>query len=250
MKWLSRSSILGVALLLLVGCSSPKTAEASSTTAGDAGTTTTTTGTTTLANPDTKMTNQQPKPKAAQGDVSATAAPGASAPKAGDEVAVIETNYGRIVFKFFPDKAPKHVANFKKLATSNFYDGTKFHRVIPRFMIQGGDPNSKGKDRSTYGMGGPKEHVQAEFNDIHHDRGIVSMARSGDPNSAGSQFFIMVAPNSGLDGQYSAFGQVVEGMDTVDKIVNLPRDERDDPNPGSEAVMKSVRIEKWPIKNK
>ena len=169
-------------------------------------------------------------------------------PKNGEKVAVIETNYGRIVFKFLPSRAPKTVANFEKLAGKHFYDGTKFHRVIPGFMIQGGDPNSKGSDRSTYGMGGPGYNVGAEFNKTHHGPGVVSMARSQDPNSAGSQFFIMVADNGGLDGQYTAFGFVQSGMDIVDKIVNLPRDANDDPNPGNEATMKSVRIEKWPVK--
>lgn len=172
----------------------------------------------------------------------------ANPPKSGENVAVIKTNYGTIIFKFFPDKAPKTVANFEKLARSHFYDGTKFHRVIPGFMIQGGDPNTKGSDRSTYGQGGPGYKVNAEFSFIKHVRGIVSMARTQDPNSAGSQFFIMVAAAPSLDEQYTAFGHVVKGMDVVDKIVNLPRDERDDPNPGHEAVVKSIRIEKWPVK--
>lgn len=188
-----------------------------------------------------------PEPKSMTNSDQTTNDNAGNPPKNGDEVAVIDTNYGKIVFKFFPDKAPKSVANFKKLADAKFYDGTKFHRVIPGFMIQGGDPNSKGTDRSTYGMGGPGWHVDAEFSDINHVAGIVSMARSSDPNSAGSQFFICVAPASSLDGQYSAFGHVVKGMDVVNKIVNLERDSRDDPVPGKEAVMKSVRIEKWPI---
>ena len=169
-------------------------------------------------------------------------------PKSGEEVAVIETNFGRIIFRFLPIRAPKTVENFKKLANEKFFDGTKFHRVIPHFMIQGGDPNSKGSDRSTYGMGGPGYSIKAEFNDTHHGRGIVSMARSSDPDSAGSQFFIMVADAPFLDHQYSSFGVVVQGMDVVDKIVNLPRDANDDPNPGNEAIMKTVRIEKWPVK--
>lgn len=176
------------------------------------------------------------------------AAPGATAPAKGEEVAVVETNLGTIVLKFFPGKAPGHVANFKKLAGKGFYNGTKFHRVIPGFMIQGGDPNSKSSDRMTYGTGGPGYSIKAEFNDIHHAQGILSMARSSDPNSAGSQFFIMTGDNAGLDHQYTAFGQVVGGMDVVNKIVNLPRDERDDPNPGHEAVMKKVTIKKWPLK--
>lgn len=157
------------------------------------------------------------------------------------ETAVIETYLGTIKFKFFPEKAPGHVENFKKLAKSGFYDGTTFHRVIPHFMIQGGDPNSKSDDRSTHGMGGPGYTIKAEFNDISHKRGIVSMARSRDPNSAGSQFFIVVADSDFLDGQYTAFGKVIEGMDVVDKIVNSPRDDAD--NPLQKIKMIKVRIE-------
>lgn len=168
-------------------------------------------------------------------------------PKDGDEVAILETNHGRIVIMFRPDKAPKHVENFITLAKKGFYDGTKFHRVIPGFMIQGGDPNSKGDDRSIMGTGGPGYTINAEFNDIKHVRGVVSMARSADPNSAGSQFFIMVATATHLDGQYSAFGKVIEGMETVDKIVALKRDNRDNPLPENPAILKSVKIVKWPI---
>lgn len=157
-----------------------------------------------------------------------------------NETAVIETDFGKIVFEFLPDKAPGHVENFKKLAVSGFYDGTAFHRVIPGFMIQGGDPNSKSDDRSRHGMGGPGYQINAEFNDVPFERGVVGMARSQDPNSAGSQFFIMVARYPSLDGQYTAFGRVVEGMDAADKIVNLPRDSRD--NPLQKAAMKRVTI--------
>jgi cyclophilin family peptidyl-prolyl cis-trans isomerase len=164
--------------------------------------------------------------------------------KTSKEVAVIETDFGKIVFEFLPDVAPKHVANFKKLANSGFYNGTAFHRVIPGFMIQGGDPNSKGSDRSTYGMGQSNQPtVPAEFSKISHKRGIVSAARRGDDiNSATSQFFICVAHAPHLDGQYSVFGRVVQGMDVVDKIVNVPRDQRD--NPLKKVVMKKVYIKK------
>jgi cyclophilin family peptidyl-prolyl cis-trans isomerase len=164
--------------------------------------------------------------------------------KTAKEVAVIETDFGKIVFEFFPDVAPKHVANFITLADSGFYNGTAFHRVIPGFMIQGGDPNSKGDDRSTYGMGQPGQPtVQAEFSKISHKRGIVSAARrGGDINSATSQFFICVADAPFLDGQYSIFGKVIEGMDVVDKIVNVPRDQRD--NPLKKVVMRKVYIKK------
>ena len=145
-------------------------------------------------------------------------------PKDGEEVAVLETGEGRIVLMFFPDKAPKHVENFKKLIKEGFYDGTKFHRTIPGFMIQGGDPNTKTSDRSSWGMGGPSTSVKAEFNDIHHAKGVLSMARSADPDSAGSQFFIMVDEYPSLNHQYSAFGKVVTGQEVADKIVAKPTD--------------------------
>ena len=118
---------------------------------------------------------------------------------------------GDIVLKFFPDVAPGHVKNFTDLAKKGFYNGTTFHRVIPGFMIQGGDPNSKNPDRSMHGMGGPGHKVKAEFNSKPHKRGIVSMARSNDPDSAGSQFFICVADANFLDWQYTVFGEVVSG---------------------------------------
>ena len=146
------------------------------------------------------------------------------------EVAVIETRHGNIEIEFFPDKAPGHVKNFKELASKGFYDGTIFHRVIPGFMIQGGDPNSKSLDKSGHGMGSPGYSIPAEFNDTPHDRGILSMARSSDPNSAGSQFFIIVKASHFLDGQYTVFGRVISGMDVADKIVSEPRDRNDNPH--------------------
>jgi len=158
----------------------------------------------------------------------------------GKEVAVIETVHGTIKFEFFEDKAPGHVKNFKDLANKNFYDGTTFHRVIPGFMIQGGDPNSKSDNRSSHGTGGPGYSIDAEFNDVKHERGVLSMARSQDPNSAGSQFYICVKDSFFLDGQYTAFGRVIEGMDVADKIVNEPRDSND--NPEKRMEMKSVSI--------
>lgn len=144
--------------------------------------------------------------------------------------ATLSTKYGDIVIKFRPDVAPEHVKNFITLAKSGFYDGTIFHRVIPGFMIQGGDPNTKGQDTRSYGMGGPGHTVRAEFSSVAHIRGIVSMARSQDPHSAGSQFFIVVAAARFLDKQYSVFGEVVSGMEVADKIVELPRNPRDLPN--------------------
>lgn len=155
--------------------------------------------------------------------------------------ATIKTKFGDMELTFFPQKAPKHVENFLNLAKSGFYNGTIFHRVIPGFMIQGGDPNTKDPNKpETYGMGGPKERVHAEFNDIPHKRGILSMARSNDPNSAGSQFFIVVKDANFLDGQYTVFGEVVKGIEVADKIVNLPRNARDLPN---ERVEMTVVVE-------
>jgi len=136
---------------------------------------------------------------------------------------------GEIVLKFFPDVAPGHVENFTKLAKDGFYNGTTFHRVIPGFMIQGGDPNSKSPDRSTHGMGGPGYKIKAEFNSKPHKRGIVSMARANDPNSAGSQFFICVADANFLDWQYTVFAEVVSRMDVADTIVSMKRDGNDNP---------------------
>lgn len=153
--------------------------------------------------------------------------------------AVIETNMGSIEIRFFPDIAPKHVENFLTLAKSGFYDGTIFHRVIPGFMIQGGDPNTKGTDKSKYGQGGPDHSVKAEFSDRAHSRGILSMARSQNPDSAGSQFFIVVQDSNFLDGQYTVFGEVVSGMDVVDKIVSQKKDPRDNP---LERVEMKVRV--------
>lgn len=143
--------------------------------------------------------------------------------------AVIETKFGNMEIKFFPDVAPNHVKNFIELAEKGFYDGTTFHRVIPGFMIQGGDPNSKDPDRSKHGMGGPGYTVNAEFNEKPHKRGIMSMARAANPDSAGSQFFICVADSLFLDRQYTVFGEVVSGMEVADKIVGQERDGMDNP---------------------
>ena len=156
------------------------------------------------------------------------------------EVAVIETNMGTIVFKFHPEVAPKTVENFKKLANSGFYNGTHFHRVIPEFMIQGGDPNSRSSNRSIHGMGGPGYKIPAEFSKLLHTRGMVSMARGEDINSAGSQFFIMVKDTPDLDGKYTIFGEVIQGMDVVDKIVNVRRDGNN--NPIDPVIMNRVYI--------
>ena len=161
-----------------------------------------------------------------------------SATASAKEIAVIETNLGKIEVEFFEDKAPGHVKNFKDLAKKGFYDGVTFHRVIPGFMIQGGDPNTKNNDRSNHGMGGPGYSIKAEFNDTLHKRGVLSMARSQDPNSGGSQFFIVVEDSNFLDGKYTAFGKVLSGMRVADTIVNVPRDPKDNPNKRVEMKVK------------
>jgi len=143
--------------------------------------------------------------------------------------ATIETNFGNIILELMPETAPETVRNFVKLAKSSFYDGVLFHRVIPGFMIQGGDPNTKKPDKSKWGTGGPGHNIKAEFSSRSHLRGIVSMARATDPNSAGSQFFIVTTDSTFLDRQYTVFGWVLEGMTIADKIVNLPRDKNDCP---------------------
>jgi len=174
------------------------------------------------------------------GSTTAPAADKAPAPKA--EVpkgprAIIKTKFGDIEVKFYQDVAPKHVENFIKLAKSGFYNGTIFHRVIPGFMIQGGDPNTKDSLRKElYGQGGPKDEkgnpilLKAEFSDIPHKRGILSMARAQDPDTAGSQFFIVVEDSRFLDRKYTVFGEVTRGIGVADKIVNLPRNDQDLPN--------------------
>jgi peptidyl-prolyl cis-trans isomerase B (cyclophilin B) len=155
--------------------------------------------------------------------------------------AIIKTKFGDMDVVFFPEKAPKHVENFITLAKSGFYNGTIFHRVIPGFMIQGGDPNTKDLNKpETYGQGGPSQKLKAEFNDIPHRRGILSMARTNDPNSAGSQFFIVVKDSNFLDGQYTVFGEVVKGMEVADKIVSLPKNSRDLPTERAEMTIAVV----------
>ena len=150
---------------------------------------------------------------------------------------IIETNLGNIEIKLLPELAPEHVRNFVKLAQSKFYDGTLFHRVIPGFMIQGGDPNTKDTNlKSQWGMGGPGYNIKAEFNSRSHLRGIISMARSQDRDSAGSQFFIVTSDSTFLDREYTVFGEVTDGMDVADKIVKLPRDGNDCPQQEAKVI--------------
>jgi len=156
---------------------------------------------------------------------------------------IIKTNFGSIKFGLLPELAPETVRNFVTLAKNGIYDGTLFHRVIPGFMIQGGDPNTKDPNKkSQWGMGGPGHNIKAEFSSRSHLEGIVSMARAADPDSAGSQFFIVTSDNNteSLDRQYTVFGKVTEGMDVAHKIENLPRDGNDCPE--QEAKMLEVVI--------
>ena len=159
-----------------------------------------------------------------------------------EQQAIIRTKLGDITLKFFPEVAPNHVNNFIDLAKKGFYNGTIFHRVVPKFVIQGGDPNSKNPDRSKHGTGGPGYNVKAEFSKTPHKRGTLSMARSAHPDSAGSQFFICVAEAPFLDGKYTAFGEVVKGIEIVDKIVSQPRDGNDNPNDRIEMTVDIVDV--------
>jgi peptidyl-prolyl cis-trans isomerase B (cyclophilin B) len=146
------------------------------------------------------------------------------------EVAVIKTSEGEMVAEFWPDVAPKTVENFKKLAKAGFYDGTAFHRVIKGFMIQGGDPLTKDESKqASWGTGDPGYKIDAEFNKKSHERGVLSMARSQDPNSAGSQFFICHGAPKFLDGQYTAFGKLIKGDDVLEKIATTKTGPNDRP---------------------
>jgi peptidyl-prolyl cis-trans isomerase B (cyclophilin B) len=163
-----------------------------------------------------------------------------------NEVAVIKSSEGEMVVQFWTDAAPNTIENFKKLARQGFYDGTIFHRIVKDFMIQGGDPNSKdpGKENS-YGQGGPGYKINAEFNDHPHDRGVISMARAADPDSAGSQFFICLAPVHRLDHQYTTFGKLIKGDDVLEKIGNIAveRNAQGEPSkPTKRVAIESVKI--------
>ena len=140
-----------------------------------------------------------------------------------NEVAVIKTSEGEMVVQFWTDAAPNTIENFKKLARSGFYDGTIFHRIVKGFMIQGGDPLTKDpKNENSYGTGGPGYKIKAEFNDHSHERGVISMARDPNPDSAGSQFFICLAPVTRLDHEYTTFGKLIKGDDVLGKIGDTP----------------------------
>ena len=173
-----------------------------------------------------------------------------------NEVAVISTNFGDMIVEFYPEIAPMHVESFVALTNEEYFNGTTFHRVIPGFMVQGGDPNSRNENRATHGTGGRAGKffglgneedpstwlIPQEFNDTPHVKGILSMARTNDPNSASSQFFICHDNASFLDNNYTVFGKVVEGLDIIDEIANVAKDQND--NPLERVEMLSVRIAK------
>jgi peptidyl-prolyl cis-trans isomerase B (cyclophilin B) len=163
-----------------------------------------------------------------------------------NEVAIIKTSEGEMVVQFWTDAAPNTIENFKKLARQGFYDGTIFHRIVKEFMIQGGDPNSKDPAKeNSYGQGGPGYQIKPEFNDHPHGQGVISMARSSDPDSAGSQFFICLAPVHRLDHQYTTFGKLIKGEDVLEKIGNTPveRNAQGEPSkPTKRVVIESIKI--------
>lgn len=203
-----RALLYGIVMFAFAACGGQDAATATSDTATTSAATETTPAADTAA-PATSATEtgaQQEKPMSAYEN----------------KVVELHTTAGQINIRFFPDVAPNHVKNFIDLSQSGFYDGTKFHRVIPGFVIQGGDPNTKGGDPATWGTGGSPNRLKAEFNTVPHKRGILSMARSGHPDSASSQFFICLADVPSLDNQYTVFGTVTQGMDAVDKIVGAP----------------------------
>src|SRR5205814_8218532 len=163
-----------------------------------------------------------------------------------EEVAVITTSEGDMTVQFWNDAAPETIANFKKLARAGFYNGTTFHRIVKGFMIQGGDPNTKDPAKeNSYGAGDPGYKIKAEFNDHSHERGVISMARGPDPDSAGSQFFICLAPVRRLDGQYTTFGKLIKGDDVLDKIGNTPVERNaqgEMSKPTKRVIIESVKI--------
>ena len=169
-----------------------------------------------------------------------------------EKLVMLDTNMGKIIIEFFPDDAPNHVDNFIGLTESGFYDGTLFHRIIPGFMIQGGDPNTKSGDQNSWGQGGPDDKINSEFNSIKHNRGIVSMARAQDPNSAGSQFFIVHKDSNFLDGQYTVFGRIVteESFTTLDKIAAVQIGTSDRPaNPEKVKITNAVTVKRSDVSN-
>lgn len=194
------------------------------------------------SNPSTSSTSSRTK---SSSKPSVKKAPPIPALQPGDEIVVIETEgFGKVKLQLFSDIAPKHVENFKKLINQGFYNGLAFHRVMPNLIIQGGDPTTKGDDRSKWGMGEPGQPtVEAEFSDRPFIKGTLGAARASDPNSASSQFFICVSPYPDWNGQYTNFGQVIEGLNNVQIMSNAPKDDRDLVK--DKIVMKRVYLEKY-----
>jgi cyclophilin family peptidyl-prolyl cis-trans isomerase len=215
--------ILAAVLLVAFGCK-PGSQETPAPAATDTAVTSTATATETTATAAPATATDSAQPGTPEGDKEKVMS------NPGNTVAEIHTTKGQINIRFFPDVAPNHVKNFIDLAQQGFYDGTKFHRVIPGFMIQGGDPNTKNGSPDTWGTGGSPNRLKAEFNSKPHRRGIVSMARSQHPDSASSQFFIVVKDSNFLDNQYTVFGEVLKGMDVADQIVSAPKGAQDRPN--------------------
>lgn len=191
---------------------------------------------------------RKPAPRKTPAKPAAAPAPVAKPGEKLEEVAVIETDAGTLVVRFFPQAAPNHVANFKELVKSGFYNGTRFHRTIKGFMIQGGDPNTKDlTKKALWGQGdGPRQLAQ-EFNKIHHGPGILSMARAMDPNSASCQFFVVHGDAGFLDNQYTVFGELVSGMEVVNKIVAAPTEggpyDRENSRPVNPVAIKTAHLE-------
>ena len=237
---------LAALILLLVSCTKSETTSTTTESSTTAATTQTETTSTTTEVAATENTAAPATTTTQTTQTTQTAAPAPSQEKTKmandqDKVAVLHTTDGDITIRFFPDVAPNHVKNFLTLAQSGFYNGTKFHRIIPGFMIQGGDPNTKTDNTSSWGTGGSGTNINAEFNSISHKRGIVSMARSNNPNSASSQFFIVVKDSPFLDRQYTVFGEVTKGMDVADKIVSAPRDTSND-RPNKPVAITSITV--------
>ncbi len=167
-----------------------------------------------------------------------------------NKVAEVKTTAGTFSLRFFPQVAPNHVRNFIDLSTQGFYNGTRFHRTVPGFVIQGGDPNTKGTDSSSWGMGGSGKNIKGEFSAIHHKPGILSMARSNDRNSASSQFFVVVGDAGFLDNDYTVFGEITSGMDVVNAIVSAPARGESPVNPvtiESVTIREASENEKGPL---
>jgi len=192
--------------------------------------------------------NARPVVLALAGILLLAAAPPAAAGTV-EPVVALHTGQGEILLRFFPEDAPEHVKNFLEHCRSGYYEGCTFHRVIPGFMIQGGDPNSKDDDPRNDGIGGysykgPGTTLKAEFSERRHVRGTLSMARKNHPDTAGSQFFICQKKKPSLDRLYTIFGEVIDGIEVVDAIIAVPRDRRD--RPLEDQVIEEICVEQWP----